>query len=61
MFNVVLQWINLSKLVSVMEHNPCCSIDGLYDECESQFLMMIGTAGFEEQEDEVKDKLYEAG
>ncbi len=34
-FNVVLQWTGFSELVSMMEWNPCYSIDNLYGECES--------------------------
>jgi len=34
-FNVVIQWNSYGELVSVVEHNPCCSIDNLYGECES--------------------------
>ncbi len=45
----------------MMEQNLCCSIDGFYDECESQFLEMIGTIVSKEREDELKDGLYEAG
>ncbi len=44
----------------MMERNPCCFIDGLYGECESWFLVMIGTAIFGEWEVEVKDELNEA-
>ncbi len=42
MFNIVLQWGGLGELVSMMERNPCCSINDLYVECESRFLEMIG-------------------
>jgi hypothetical protein len=52
MFNVVIQWSSYGKLVSVVEQNPCCSIDNLYGECESQFLEMISVMVSNEQEDE---------
>jgi hypothetical protein len=44
----------------MMEQNPCCSIDNLYDECESQFLEMIGTVLSREWKDVDEEKLYEA-
>jgi hypothetical protein len=34
-FNVIFQWSGFGELVSVMEPNPCCSIDNLYNECVS--------------------------
>ncbi len=46
MFNVVFQWSGFGELVSVMEQNPCCSIDNLYEKCESSFLEMIGVELF---------------
>jgi hypothetical protein len=52
MFNVVIQWNNYGELVSVVEQNPCCSIDNLYGECESRFLEMISIVVSREQEDE---------
>jgi hypothetical protein len=36
-------------------------VDNLYGECESWFLEMIGIIVSKEQEDEVKDRLYERG
>jgi hypothetical protein len=30
MFNIVFQWSGLGELVSVMEWNPCCSVDDFY-------------------------------
>jgi hypothetical protein len=42
MFNVVFQWSGFGEFVSMMERNPCYSIDNLYGECESRFLEMIG-------------------
>jgi hypothetical protein len=32
MFNVVFQWNGFGERVSVMEWNPCYSIDNLYEE-----------------------------
>ncbi len=61
MFNVVIQWSSYGELVSVVEQNPCCSIDNLYGECESRFLEMISIMVSREQEDEDQEKLYEVG
>jgi hypothetical protein len=36
-----LLWSCLGELVSVMERDPCCSIEKLYGECESWFLEKI--------------------
>jgi hypothetical protein len=36
-----LLWSGFGELVSVMEQNPCYSIDNLYGVCESQFLETI--------------------
>jgi hypothetical protein len=58
-FNVVFQWSNFGELVSMMERNPCCSIDNLYRECESRFLEMIGVELSREQKDVDEKKLYE--
>jgi hypothetical protein len=60
-FNVVFQWSGFGELVSVMERNPCCSIDNLYGECESRVLEMIGAKLSKEQKDVDKKKLYEVG
>ncbi len=49
------------ELVSMMERNLCCSIDNLYNECESQFLEMIGIVLSRERKDVDKEKLYEVG
>ncbi len=59
MFNIVFQWSGLGELVSMMKRNFCYSIDGLYGECQSHFLEMIGIVVSREWEDEVKDGLYE--
>jgi hypothetical protein len=50
-FNVVFQWSSFGELVSVMERNPCYSIDNLYGECESRFLKMIGVELSKERKD----------
>lgn len=57
----VLQWNSLGEFVLVMEWIPSYFVHNLYSECESQFLVMIGVAASGEQEDEVKEELYEAG
>jgi hypothetical protein len=56
----VFQWRGLGELVSIMEQIPSCFVDGLYSECESRFLVMIGAVVFREWEDKVKEELYEA-
>ncbi len=61
MFNVVIQWSSFGELVSVMEHNPCCLINNLYGECESQFLEMISTVVSREWKDVDQEYLYEVG
>ncbi len=61
MFNVVFQWGGFGELVSVMERNPCCSIDNLYGECESRFLKMIGAKLSKERKDVDEKKLYKVG
>ncbi len=61
MFNVVFQWSGFGELVSVMEQNPCCSIDNLYGECESRFLEMIGVKLSRVWKDADEEKLYEVG
>jgi len=60
-FNVVFQWSGFGELVSVMEQNPCCSIDNLYGECESRFLEMIGVKLSRVWKDADEEKLYEVG
>jgi hypothetical protein len=40
-----------------MEWVPCCIIDGLYGECESCLLMMVGIMVFEGRKHGVKEKL----
>ncbi len=32
-----LLWSGFGELISVMEHNPGCSMDTFYEQCESQF------------------------
>ncbi len=60
-FNIIFQWSGLGELVSMMEQKPCCSIDNLYDECESWFLEISSIVVSREWEDEVKEGLYEVG
>jgi hypothetical protein len=59
-FNVVLQWSGFGELVSMMERNPCYSIDNLHSECESRLLEMIGIVLSREWKDVDEEKLYEA-
>jgi hypothetical protein len=54
-------WSDFGELVSVMERDPCCSIDNLYGECESWFLEMIGVEFLKEWKDVDKEKAYEVG
>ncbi len=58
---VVFQWNGFGELVSVMERNPCCLIDNLYGECESQVLEMIGAKLSKERKDVDEKILYEVG
>ncbi len=55
-----LLWSDLSEVVSVMERDPCCSIDNLYGECESRFLETIGAELSKEWKEVDKQQLYEA-
>jgi hypothetical protein len=54
----VLQWNDFSELVLMMEWIPCYCV---YGECESQFLVMVDANASTEQEDGVKEELYEVG
>jgi hypothetical protein len=54
----VFQWSGLSELGLMMEWIPCCCV---YEKCESQLLAMVDANASREQEDGVKDELYEAG
>ncbi len=54
----VLQWSGLGELILVMEQIPCYCV---YEECESRLLVMVGPNAYREQEDGVKEKLYEVG
>lgn len=60
-FHVIFQWSGFGELVSVMEQNPCCSIDNLYGECDSEFLKMIGIVLSREWKDVDGEKVYEVG
>jgi hypothetical protein len=44
-----------------MEHDLGCSMDILYELCESRFWWRIGAELFGERKDVEKRKLYEAG
>jgi hypothetical protein len=56
-----LLWNDLGELVSVMERNPCHSIDNLDGECESRFLETIGAELSKEWKEVNKEQLYEVG
>ncbi len=45
----------------MMEWDLGCLIDNLYEECESQFLEMIGAEISKEWKDVDNEKLYEVG
>jgi hypothetical protein len=55
-----LLWSGFGELVSMMERNPCYSIDNLHSECESRLLKMIGIVLSREWKDVDEEKLYEA-
>jgi len=44
-----------------MEQHPCCSIEKLYGECDSQFLETIGVKLSKEWREVDKEQLYEVG
>jgi hypothetical protein len=54
-------WSGFGELVSVMEQDRGCSINNLYEECESRFLEMISAKLSKERRDVDNEKLYEAG
>jgi len=56
-----LLWSGFGELVSVMEHNPNCSMDNFYEQCESRFLGTIGAELSRERRDVDNGKLYEVG
>ncbi len=47
----------LGELVSMMEQDPCYSIEKLYVECESRFLKTIGTKLSKEWREVDKEQL----
>jgi hypothetical protein len=56
-----LLWSGFGELVSVMEHDLSCSIDNLYEQCESQSLKTIGAKLSKERRDVDNEKIYELG
>jgi len=56
-----LLWSGFGELISVMEWDLGCSMDNLYEQCESQFLGMMSVELSKEQRDVGNAKLYEAG
>ncbi len=56
-----LLWSGFGESVSVMERDPGCSMDTLYEQCESRFWERIGAKLSGERRDVEKRKLYEAG
>jgi hypothetical protein len=56
-----LLWSDLSELVSVMERNPGCLMDTIYELCESQFWWKIGVELLGERGDVEKRNIYEVG
>ncbi len=56
-----LLWNGLGELVLVMEWDPCCSIEKLYGECESQLLERIGAELSKGWKEVDKRQLYEVG
>jgi hypothetical protein len=56
-----LLWSGFGELVSMIEHDLSCSMDNIYEQCESQFLGMIGAKFSRVRRDVDNGKLYEAG
>ncbi len=56
-----LLWSGLGELVSVMERDPCYSIEKNYGKCESRFLEMISAEFSKEQREVHNEQLFEAG
>jgi hypothetical protein len=55
-----LLWSGFGELVSVMEHDPRCPMDNLYEQYGSRFLGTIGAELSREQKDVDKKNLDEA-
>jgi len=49
------------ELVSVMERDPSCSKDNIYEQCEVRFYMKIGAKISRERRKVERRKIYEAG
>jgi hypothetical protein len=49
-----LLWKDLNELVSLMERDPSCSMETLYERCESRLCEGIGEETSGEQKDEEK-------
>ncbi len=56
-----LLWRDISELVLVMERDPDCSMEILYELCESWLWEGIGEEISREQRDEEKGSIYNAG
>ncbi len=53
-----LLWKDLNELISLMEHNPSCSMETLYERCESRLCEGIGEEISRERKDEEKRNIY---
>ncbi len=56
-----LLWRGLGELVLMMECNPGCSMDTLYELCESWFCWRISAELSRERGDVERRRLYEIG
>ncbi len=50
---------DLSELVSVMEHNPSCSMETFYELCELRLYVWIGAKILGKQRDGEKKYIYD--
>jgi hypothetical protein len=55
-----LLWNGFGELVSVMERDPSCSRDTLYEQCEAQFCKRIGAEISGQRMKVERRKIYEA-
>jgi hypothetical protein len=52
-------WKDFGEMVSVMEHNPGCSMGTLYELCESRMCRWIGVEISRERRDGRKINIYD--
>jgi hypothetical protein len=56
----MLLWNGFGELVSMMERDPSCLRNILYEQCETRFCKRIGVEILREQRKVERKKIYEA-